>query len=307
MLDCYTKPCMGELGHLKRQIFNSWLSLVFLVFLVACMPAGVPNPTQQPLATPLPLEPTASPTLSYTPQSPTEPSSTQIATPTSPVYTPLCSPLEGEELSGLGRPELLKNPFDPPRPGDDGGHFGVDFAYWTRPDGSAMLGLPIFSVLDGQVAGVISDRFPYGNAILIETSLTQVNPAWLSSLPIDSYDISAPLNPPLRLTCPDYQFTASGHALSLYLLYAHMNEPASLKIGDRVSCGDQVGSVGTTGKSVNPHLHLETRIGPSGTTIASMAHYQNDASEDEMRAYCLWRLSGAFIPFDPMRLLSMQR
>jgi murein DD-endopeptidase MepM/ murein hydrolase activator NlpD len=63
--------------------------------------------------------------------------------------------------------------------------------------------------------------------------------------------------------------------------------------------------VGTSGNSVNPHLHLETRLGPAGFTFASLAHYDTSATQDEMRQYCLWRLSGAFQPFDPMLLLGI--
>ena len=38
-----------------------------------------------------------------------------------------------------------------------------------------------------------------------------------------------------------------------------------------------------------------------------MAHYDTSATQEEMRNYCLWRLSGAFQPFDPMLLLNAGR
>ena len=268
----------------------------------ACQPAALPSPTTtagptdaaQVLPTTI-IPPTA--TLTITPAA----SSTPRAT--NPAYTTLCSPLEGERLDDLANPDLLKNPFQPPRPGDDGGHFGVDFAYWTRADGSSMLGLPIYSALDGVVAAVIDNRQPYGNAIIVETKLDRIDPGRLSALPVQAYDPTRPLQPATSLTCPAYDFTPSGESLSLYLLYAHMRQPANFEAGNRVTCGEQIGQVGTTGNSVNEHLHFETRIGPSGMRFTSMAHYDTSATQEEMRNYCLWRLSGAFMAFDPMDLL----
>ncbi len=43
----------------------------------------------------------------------------------------------------------------------------------------------------------------------------------------------------------------------VYTLYAHLNEPSTLKKGDRVSQGDCVGYVGVTGNTSGPHLHFE--------------------------------------------------
>jgi murein DD-endopeptidase MepM/ murein hydrolase activator NlpD len=283
-----------------------WLAVLGLVMLAGCQPGPTPAPTStQPAPTPTSESmPAVSTMPSVTPSD--VPTETPISLPQStPLKTTgLCSPLEGEALSDLGSPDLLKNPFLLPSPGDDGGHFGVDFSYWARPDGTSMLGLPIYSVLDGMVAGVIENRQPYGNALIIETSLAEIDPQWQALLPIQAYDPGAPLQPASSLTCPDYDFTPDGGALSLYLLYAHMQQPAQITSGSQVACGQQIGQVGTTGNSVNHHLHLETRIGPSGIKFTSMAHYDTSATRDEMRNYCLWRLSGAFMPFDPMLLLS---
>jgi murein DD-endopeptidase MepM/ murein hydrolase activator NlpD len=94
-------------------------------------------------------------------------------------------------------------------------------------------------------------------------------------------------------------------ARSLYLLYAHMRAPAGLKVGDAVACGERIGEVGTTGSSVNDHLHLETRVGPSGARFAGMGFRDAVASETEYSQYCAWRVSGQFSLFDPMLLLSI--
>lgn len=40
-------------------------------------------------------------------------------------------------------------------------------------------------------------------------------------------------------------------------LYAHMNEPSPLNVGDSISIGQLVGYEGTTGSSTGIHLHLE--------------------------------------------------
>jgi len=43
--------------------------------------------------------------------------------------------------------------------------------------------------------------------------------------------------------------------------YAHMKKASFLEIGDKVSAGDTIGIVGTTGRSTGNHLHLEFRRG----------------------------------------------
>jgi hypothetical protein len=62
-----------------------------------------------------------------------------------------------------------------------------------------------------------------------------------------------------------------------------------------------VGTVGKTGYDiVNPHLHLETRIGPSGTSFTGMAFYDTSALIEEMENYKRWRTSGDFKNIDPI-------
>ncbi|MGR4052060.1 M23 family metallopeptidase, partial [Kosakonia cowanii] len=47
--------------------------------------------------------------------------------------------------------------------------------------------------------------------------------------------------------------------------YMHMLQPTTLAVGSRVSAGQVIGYVGTTGGSTGAHLHLEVRL--NGTHI----------------------------------------
>jgi murein DD-endopeptidase MepM/ murein hydrolase activator NlpD len=83
-----------------------------------------------------------------------------------------------------------------------------------------------------------------------------------------------------------------------------LKELPALKVGDVVACGQTVGTVGTSGNSVNPHLHLETRLGPAGVTFTGLGYYDTRNSEQERANYCIWRVSGWFQMFDPMTILA---
>lgn len=57
--------------------------------------------------------------------------------------------------------------------------------------------------------------------------------------------------------------------------FGHMAERSKLKVGQKVSRGDQVGVVGSTGHSTGPHLHYEIRdsSGKKGTSIDPNAYF----------------------------------
>jgi murein DD-endopeptidase MepM/ murein hydrolase activator NlpD len=158
--------------------------------------------------------------------------------------------------------------------------------------------------LPGQVAGIIQDRFPYGNALLVETPLENLPQDWVLNLELPRPGAI----PQVRsaLTCPEPALEADWDAdsESLYLLYAHLQTSPSVKVGDPINCGQKAGVIGSSGNALNPHLHLEARIGPAGAEFASLAHYDVSASLDEMAAYCVWRVSGIFWLLDPMSLFS---
>jgi murein DD-endopeptidase MepM/ murein hydrolase activator NlpD len=227
----------------------------------------------------------------------------ETATPPSPSATMLtiCSPLQDITISKIN--DLVSNPFSPPPPGSDDPHQGTDFADLFGAERIAVPGRQVNAVLPGTVVAIIKDRFPYGNAVLVETMIQDLPKAWWERLP-------TPAPTPQRkvaLTCPEdieSPFSDTPRR-SLYLLYAHMQEPPALQPGDSLSCGQKIGNIGSSGNALNPHLHLEARVGPSGARFPGMAHYESRATPEEMSAYCLWRISGFFQPVDPLSILSL--
>jgi murein DD-endopeptidase MepM/ murein hydrolase activator NlpD len=258
----------------------------------------MPTPTVRPTQT---TAPSATVTITMSPIPPT--ATTQ---PTQPPATAtpslkVCSPITGIALTDLS--PLIVNPFAPPRLGSDDPHQGIDFADIDPVYQIALEGRRVNAVIEGQVAGVINDRFPYGNAILVETPLEQLPAAWLPPLQIPTPATPRQGHP--SLTCPETSINLKqSSARSLYLMYAHLEEPVTLEPGDMIACGQPIGAIGNSGNSLNPHLHLELRVGPAGMRFESMAHYTGSATPVEMANYCLWRVSEAFQLLDPLQLLS---
>ena len=273
------------------------------MLLAACGGASSPTPIS-PSATPPP--PTATPTLQATvlpspsSLSPTPPLSLS-PTPTPTPEAQVCSPLQGVALSDL--PGMVVNPFAPPsRPGSDDPHHGTDLAQ-VGAGNIALAGLPVQAVLAGQVAAVIVDRFPYGNAVIIETPLERLPGRWWEVLVLPTPAPTLAFIPALTCPTPEHPLVWDENARSLYLLYAHMQSPPSPQPDEAVACGQTLGAIGDSGNALNPHLHLEVRLGPSGVRIPSLAHYDPSATVDEMAYYCAWRVSGLFQLLDPMDIL----
>jgi len=190
----------------------------------------------------------------------------------------MCSPLGWETIAELW--EIISDPYAPPAPGSDERHQGVDFSHWSRKGHSSIQGEPVQSVMPGRVAAITIDRLPYGNMVIIETPQ--------DAIPVD-------LRQSLEMEPGE----------SLYLLYAHFDQPPEVVLDQEVSCGQVIGTVGMTGYNVvNAHLHLETRLGPAGTTFGSMAFYTTSATVEEMETYKRWRTGGEFKHFDPMNLFA---
>jgi len=218
--------------------------------------------------------PTISPTTKTTNSAPSTPVPA-ISTQT-PLPAKICSPLADHRLEQLD--EIVSQVYDPPPPGKDDRHHGLDFAYYRHGGRASIEGEIVQAIFSGQVAANIVDRLPYGNMVMIESSQEVIPPELVTAL-----DLS-PEN-------------------SLYHLYAHLESAPSFEIGQEIACGQALGAAGKTGYVVPvPHLHIETRIGPAGAKFESIAFYDTKASEVERENYRLWRTSGVFQHFDPMTL-----
>ncbi len=189
----------------------------------------------------------------------------------------ICSPLIDTPFEDLS--QIIADPYRPPPPGSELRHHGVDFAYFHRFDRAAIEGAGIQSVLKGLVAAAIVDSFPYGNMLIIETPGVALPAQLASQIQI-------------------------GAGESLYVLYAHMERPPALRLGDNVESCQSLGTVGKSGNAGGAHLHLETRLGPSGTRFTGMAYYKAWATDEQRSNYLLWRTSGTYRHFDPMTVFS---
>lgn len=283
--------------QILRYFFH--LSITSCLFLAACtkIPGTdliIPSNTLIPISSSRPTS-TTIPTFTPSPTATFPPSATLVST------REVCSPLEGVQLADLA--ERVVNPYLPPAIGSDQPHQGIDMADPGKGE-VAHAGLGVHAVLPGKVAMVVIDRFPYGNALLIETSLQDTPAEWLNSLhvpePIPTLSFIPSLTCPQPENPPDWTLEKR----SLYLLYAHLENGPLFEVDQEISCGEKLGSIGDSGNALNPHLHLEARIGPSGIRFNSLAHYDPSASQEEMENYCIWRVSGWFQHFDPSRLFN---
>ncbi len=218
---------------------------------------------------------TASPTRTPTrlPDTPS-PLPSNTATPKPPFK--ICSPLEIHPLEVL--PKIISDPYRPPPAGRDERHHGVDFSHYLFGDLTTIKGVVVQSVMPGVTAATISDSFPYGNIAIIETPFID--------LP-DSLSVRLQIKP----------------GESLYVLYAHLEQPPMVALGEYIPACHPFGSVGKSGNAGVTHLHLETRIGRSDVRFPIMYYYLEDITPEEEEYYILWRTSGEFRHFDPMELL----
>ena len=279
---------------MKRLFLISFL--LFCILLSACSPQPAENAVVEPSATLVPSEVPATATLIATET--TAPTATRIMDTPTPSFG-ICSPLADFSFSDLEN--AISNPYHPPKLGSDDPHQGVDLA--VKLGEIAITGDPVYAVMGGEVAAVVSDRFPYGNAIMIETSLDKLPVGWASEIPIPT---PAPtLGPHPSLTCPEIDLVPDWNInqRSLYLLYAHLLEPVNYSLGEKIECGNLLGKIGQSGNALNPHLHLEARVGPAGASFSGLAHYDARVSPEEMYYYCTWRVSDLFQLVDPLEIL----
>ncbi len=281
-----------------RQVFHlcRLLFLCILIFLSACDPfsqtstgVGVAESTSEIQASPTvassnytgfslrkgssirslvdPLEQTAP----IDQPKPIEAIERQVA---EPVFR-LCSPLVETSLDQLVT--IISEPYRPPPPGSEARHHGVDFAYFRKFDRASIEGAGVQAVMDGRVAAAIVDSFPYGNLIIIETP-------W-SAIPAEMVE---------RIQMKTEE--------SMYLLFAHLERPPSLRLGDRLQACQFIGNAGKSGNAGGAHLHFEVRLGAPGARFSGMAYYKAWATDEERSNYLLWRTSGSFRHIDPISL-----
>jgi murein DD-endopeptidase MepM/ murein hydrolase activator NlpD len=280
--------------NLMRK-FHPVLILVFILTLTACNKTSKALPTITPSQEAQAEETNAQPTPT---QSRPTPTPTLVPTEIAQSFS-ISSPLEGETFESLG--EILSKPLDIPPFGADTGHHGMDFAYFQRGDRNSIQGIKIYSIFDGKTVLSLDDEYPYGYTMMVETPLTDLPEVWQVML-LDLYQ-PVPDDPGYRLYCPPVTPPQVTGEYSLYVVYAHMEAKPDFEPGDPIKSGQLLGSVGNSGYSSNPHLHLELRIGPSGANFTTMAHYQNTVTEEQMSNYCLWRMSGYYQLFDPFILM----
>ncbi len=274
--------------------------LLLCTWLSACSPASAGNPRL-----PGGILPTATlPAAAGSPLPGATIVPTRTSTPTTASVSPTvemrpCPPFPGASQADLIA--AISNPYNPPPPGSDDPHQAIDLA--VQQNGMALAGGLVQAVLSGQVAMVTEDRFPYGFTLLVETPLDELPSAWQARLQLPTPAPTLP--PPAALTCPAVTPADLWQEprRSLYVLYAHLQEKPAFQSGDPVECGQSIGHIGQSGNALNPHLHLEMRLGPAGVSFASMAHYDNTARPEEMGNYCTWRVSNLFQLVDPNLLL----
>ncbi len=248
-----------------KPVFAPLLLTVLLAGCAAPAPTLTPSPSAAPSHT-ASSEPTSAPTAT--------------ASETPIPETAVCSPLQDHALTDL--PKYISQPFIAPQgENKETGHHGIDFAYYHRDGvGSPLDGNPIQSVLNGHMAGLGTNTV-YGNYLIIETPYEWLPADLAALLPVTNGE-------------------------SLYHLYAHMQVRAPFEIHEPLDCGQVIGYVGDTGSEVfvsDPHLHFETRIGPSDIFIEPMDYYNTQATEEEKAEYLYWRTSETFTLLDPMLLL----
>lgn len=197
---------------------------------------------------------------------------------TEEIRTQICSPLASVPLDDIR--SVVSDPYDPPLMGKDDRHQGVDFAFYRRYGRASIAGEQVQAVLGGRVSGIVVDRFPYGNAMIVET------PYWF---------LPAEIQQEVEIT----------ETQSIYTLYGHLESIVVQKISNEIDACQAIGIVGKSGNTDVEHLHLEMRIGLSNQVIPSMGNYVPDITAAEKETYVFWRTSGAFLHFNPIQLLDI--
>ena len=149
----------------------------------------------------------------------------------------ITSPLKDITIDQLQ--SILSNPFQFPSKGKDDGHPGIDIAFYSFQNWKTINNHDVISIYPGKVAGIIRDRPPYGNAIIIETDINSLDVEERELL-LSQYPDN-PLQENIILQCPEdfhQDRNISKNNLSLYFLYGHLASIKELKIGDMLTSGN---------------------------------------------------------------------
>lgn len=144
--------------------------------------------------------------------------------------------------------------------GDDA-QFTELFARWENPAAAPSIAAPQVSV---------PSRMPLEDARLTSDYGMRTHPVLQRRLGHKGVDLAAPTGTPIYATADGYvskaqrwssygNYVSIEHGARIQTRYAHMSEIA-VAPGTRVSKGDLIGYVGSTGRSTGPHLHYEVRI-----------------------------------------------
>lgn len=205
----------------------------------------------------------------------------------------ICSPLVDHELAELSG--IVSSPYTGPPVGREERHHGVDFAYYKQAGRETIAGEQVRAVLSGVAAAVLVDSFPYGNAVIVESELPGLQESW--QMRIQSFTEELATQPSAAATLTPLS------AESLYILYAHLQEPPLVQPGQLLAACQPLGAAGKSGNAGVPHLHLEMRLGPAGARFDEMGYYLAEISPAARQSYLSWRISGAFRHFDPLIFL----
>ncbi len=198
--------------------------------------AGAVSPTAQPLATATLPPPTATPS--------PRPSPSPTLTPT-PTHTPMPSPTPcAAEVCVLPWAFPLRRPIAPP---------GNSAIAPTYPFGSDYHGLR-------HVHHGVDMENPRGTPVLAAAD---------GEVVFAGEDAHSPLGP-----VPNFygQAVVLRHVLAVagevvYTLYGHLDTVA-VQVGQAVAAGEVIGTVGSRGVAVGPHLHFEVRLGEDAYAAA---------------------------------------
>ncbi len=108
------------------------------------------------------------------------------------------------------------------------------------------------------------------------------------------------LPPEIKALIPD--------GATLFMLYAHLEEPSSLSEGDAVVPGQLIGNVGTTGASDAVHLHMEIRVesGRGSLLPVGPMHINGGPETGYTNVHTIWHTRSWMVPQNPHNFFNIR-